>query len=367
MQAFAVDPDGVKRGQLEIVGNPSAVFRDADVGTWTVTVDGKNPLARRMVEDWGVLIVDGPLKVSGPWEKREYTTGATRDLVFSGVSELYRLGDDITYPNPGRVISNQDVARWTRKGAAETVIRDLVRLNVGPDALTERQSPGLAVLNDLGRGSVVTIDTRLKPVLDEAKAAARAGGVTFDMVRASRSSVPLTFRVPRDLRRSVRFTKANGGAGEGTLGLEAPTCTVAIVAAQGEGAERDITQTTAPASAWRRRIAVLKDRRDTSDSGAIDQTGADAIREGAGKATASFKAQEVPGHIFGTDFLTGDIVTVVIDGVAVSQPVRAAEVTWGGHGRTVDLTLGDTPEDGDPEWLAYIHDLEARVARQEGI
>lgn len=364
MKVWAIDPAGIRRGQLQTLAT-AAVQRDASVGTWTVTVDGKNPLGRRIVEGWGVAIIDGPVWTSGPMTKREYTSGATPDLVLSGVDELYRLADGITYPNPSRAITDQDVARWTRKGAAETIIRDLVRLNVGPDALTERRSSGLEMQNDLGRGGTVTIDTRLKVILDVARDAARAGGVTLSAVRVSPTSVPLMFRVPMDRSRSVRFTKSNGGAGEGTLALEAPTCTAAIVAAQGEGAERDITQTVA-ASVWGRRIEVLKDRRDTNDSGAIDQTGADAIRDGAGKAAATFKAHEVPGCIYGTDYLLGDTVTVVLDGVAVSQPVRAAEITWDGYGRTVNLTLGDTPEDGDPDWLAYVQDLEARVARMEG-
>lgn len=365
MKVWAIDPAGIRRGQLQVL-EASAVQRDAAVGTWTVTVDGKDKLGRRLVEGWGVAIVDGPVRMSGPLTRREYVTAASPDLVLSGVDELHRLADGITYPNPGRAISDQDVARWTRKGAAETIIRDLVRLNVGPDALAERRSPGLVMQNDLGRGGTATIDTRLKVVLDVARDAARAGGVTFSAVRASPISVPLVFRAPVDRSRATRFTKSNGGAGEGTLALEAPTCTAAIVAAQGEGAERDITQTVA-ASVWGRRIEALKDRRDTSDTGAIDQTGADAIRDGAGKAAATFKAHEVPGCIYGTDYLLGDTVTVVLDGVAVSQPVRAAEITWDGHGRTVNLTLGDTPEDGDPDWLAYVQDLEARVARMEGI
>lgn len=364
MQVFALDPDGVKRGRIAAL-EAAAVPRDSDVGTWSVTADGSDPTARRVVEGWGVLIVDEGFRMSGRMTKREYTMGAAPELVLSGEDELRALTGDVTYPNPARAINVQDVARWTRKGPAETVIRDMVNLNVGPGALPARRVRDLVLTTNGGRGSTVTIDTRLKVILDEAKAAARSGGVTFAMVREDRTSVPLRFRTPVDRRRSVRFTRPNGGAGEGTLALEAPTCTVAIVAAQGEGAERDITETVAPATAWGERRAVLKDRRDTSDSDALDQTGADAIREGAGKATATFKAHEVPGCVFGVDYQLGDVVTVVLDGIAVSEPVRAAQIEWDSFGRTVELTLGDTPEDGDPDWLAYVQDLEARVARKE--
>lgn len=368
MEVWAIDPGGVRRGLLEPL-SCTAVFRDADVGSWSVEVDAGDDLARRVVDGWGVMIVDGPLRMSGPGIDLDITSTAAVDKTITGVDELVRLRNKYAYPNPARLSSDQDVARWTRKGVAETVIRDLIRYNAGPDALAARRSPGLVMQPDLERGSTVTIDTRLKLVIDEARAAARLGGVTFAAVRDTPTSVPLTFRVPRDLSRQVRFSREGGQGGitEVNLKTSAPTCTTAIVAAQGEGAERDIYETTAPNTAWGERVEVLKDRRDTSDTGTLDQTGAEAIKDGAAKASATFKVAEVPGLIFGVDYQLGDIVSVSVGGVTIAQPVRTAEVTWDGYGRTVALTLGDTPDPDDPELLGRVLDLQARVGHLEAI
>lgn len=366
MEVWAIDPGGVRRGLLDPIGC-SAVFRDSDVGSWSVEVDAADELAQRMVDGWGVMIVDGPLRMSGPANDFDVTAAATVDKTITGEDELVRLRHKLTYPNPTRQVSDQDVARWTRKGSAETLIRDLIRVNAGPDALESRRSPGLVMQPDLGRGASITIDTRLKPVIDEARAAARLGGLTFSAVRVEPSEVPLSFRVPRDLSRRVRFSREGpqGGITEVELKASAPTCTTAIVAAQGEGAERDIYETTAPSTAWGERIEALKDRRDTSDTGALDQTGAEAVKDGAAKASATFKVAEVPGLVFGVDYQLGDIVSVAVGGVTISQPVRTAEVTWDGYGRTVALALGDTPDPDDPVLLGRVQDLQARVGHLE--
>lgn len=365
LAVWAVDPDGVRRGMLPVHA-AAVVVRDADASTWTMTVNGRDELAKRLGPGWGVLFGDATVTESGPIESLEWSTdGAALDLTLTGVGELSRLADRIIYPNPRLPIDRQDRSHYVASGPSESLIRELAWRNAGTAALVARRSPRLVTVASQGRGKTVKVSERFSNLLEACRAIARAGGTTFSAVDEN-GTVLLRQRIPRDLSRQVRFTDLNGGATAGTLGLKGATVTAAIVAGQGEGQDRMISEVLAEVTPWRRRIEVLKDRRDTGDTGVVDQAGIDAISEGAETATASFEAVEVPGLVLGRDYLVGDIVSAQsAPGVTVAEPVRSAEITWDGHGRTVKLTLGDAPDENEPAWVARVRDLSARIDRQE--
>jgi len=365
LTVWAIDPARLRRGHLKVTAC-TAVLRDADVGTYSVTA-ADDDLAERVRDGWRLAIQDGTATLlSGP------VTGVSPDLAahtvtFSGVSDLIYLEDRLTYPDPAAAAEAQTAAAYyVRTGPAETVIRDLIHLNAGTGALADRQVGGLTVTTSQGRGATVKTNLRMKNLLEEARALGRLGGVTFDAVQEASGQIVVRFRVPRDLSRSVRFTDRNGGVEDGTYALHAPTATTVLVGGQGEGTARTIIE-RAQVSTWGRRIEVFKDQRDTNDAAQLEQSATEQLAEGAAAATASFSVEESPGRVFGLDFLLGDTVSVDLGAATISEPVRSVELAWDGYGRTASLALGDhdQADDKTPAWVTRIRRLDARVRDME--
>lgn len=368
LTVWAVDPDRVRRGQM-VPLDCTVVLRDADTGTFTVTVPDDD-LAGRVRDGWRVLIQeDGVTVVSGPVEEVAPDL-ADQSVTFAGVSDLVHLDDKLVLPDPGRAPGAQTAdAYYKRSGAAETVIRDMVHANAGTGIHSSRERyPGFTVTSSQGRGSSVTTNLRYKNLLEESRKLARLGGVTFDAVQEEDSRIVLRFRVPRDRSRAVRFTDRNGGVTDGSYSLAAPTATTVLVAGQGEGADRNIIVRSRDTT-WGRSIERFKDQRDTDEADELEQSATEQLDEGQAGAGASFTAVEAPGLVCGIDYELGDTVTVELGPVTVTEPVRAVEIAWDGYGRTVALTLGDhdQADDKTPAWVKYIKklDLEARVRSME--
>lgn len=365
LAVWAIDPQGIRRGQLAALAC-TAVPRDADVGTWQVTVDGRDELAARLAPGWRVLISDGLTSMSGraltfDWEQ----TGGNLDLTIAGVDELDRLAGRLVYPDPARAAEAQGESHYKQSGPAESVICELVRRNAGTSAIAIRRSPRLVVATSRGRGSRVSVSERMSSLLEVARRIAHTDGLTFAALEDG-NRVLFEVRARRDLSRQVRFTDLNGGFAGGRIGLAAPTLTAAIVAGQGQGASRAVREHLAPVDEWGTRIEQFLDRRDTPEDDVLEAAGRDALSEGAATGTASVEVQEAHGRVLGVDYLIGDIVTAQIsEGVTISEPVRSATITWTPHGRDVKLTLGDPAEEDEPGWVRRVRALAARLNRQE--
>ena len=365
LAVWAVDPDRVRRGQLQAL-ECTVVVRDADVGTFTLTVPD-DELAGRMRDGWRVLIQDGEETIlSGPVEEVAPNV-ADRTVEFTGVSDLVHVADRLVYPNPALPGASQTSdAYYKRSGPAETVIRDMVHANAGAGAITARRVDGFTVASSQGRGSTVSTNLRYKNLLEEARALGRLGGVTFDAVQEQDARIVFRFRVPVDRSRSVRFTDRNGGVTDGSYSLAAPTATVVLVAGQGEGTARNIIERSR-ATTWGRRVESFKDQRDTDDADELEQSAIEQLDDGEAGAGASFTVAESPGLIYGVDYRLGDTVSVELGAATISEPVRAVELSWDGHGRTASLTLGDhdQADDKTPGWVKKIKALDARVRGME--
>lgn len=365
LTVWAVDPGRVRRGQLVPLGC-TVVLRDADVGTFQITVPSDDVLSQQMGPGWRVIIQDGGTILSGPLTTpSEITTERTREL--TGVSDLQHVQDRGIYADPSKAWTGQTAeGKYVASGPAETVIRNLVHANVGTGAIVARRQDGFTVATSQGRGKTVKINDADKKLLETIRPLARTGGITFDAVQEDDGRIVFRFRIPVDRSRSVRFTERNGGLVEGTYALAAPTVNVVLAAGQGTGTylnRREYVRATT----WGRRVEDFLDQTSTDDDAEIKQAADEALDEGREGATASIKAQEVPGLRYGTDFSLGDTVTVEFDGATVSEPVRQVELEWDGHGRTASLTLGDheSADDNTPKWVKKIKALEKRIRAKE--
>lgn len=360
----AVDPGGVRRGRLVPVGSPSAVWRDTDAGAFMIPV-ALDDLSSLISDGWEIVIADGGLTMRGIIESREVSVqDGGLVLTLSGKEGLVLLADRVTYPNPGVAVTAQTAeGYYTRKGTAGVLIRDLIDANAGPAARPERRAARIVCPAPIAQGGNTSVNTRYKPLLEVVRGVARAGGVRV-WLEPSGADWAVRIARPRDRSREVRFQVDV----DGSVAVQAPTVTNVVVAGQGQGAARTIREYT-QASTWGRRIEVFQDRRDTDDVAEHDQAGAQTLAEGAAAGTASFPVTESDGARFGVDYNLGDMVSVRMGPVVISEPVRAVQVDWDGYGRTVKLTLGDhdQADDNAPAWVARTRDIEARLRRIEAV
>lgn len=366
LTVWAVDPQRVRRGYL-VPLECTAVLRDADVGTWQLTVPANDDLSRMFTSGWRTILQDsGQTVLSGVVDTISNDSTA-QAFTFTGFSDLQHVQDRGLYADPTKAWTAQTAeGKYVKSGPAETIIRDIVHLNVGTGAVTARRQDGFTVTTSQGRGTTVKVNDRDKKVLDVIRPLARSGGVTFDAQQENDNRIIFRFRVPVDRSRSVRFTERNGGLVEGSYTLNAPTMNVALASGQGTGTylnRREYVRTTT----WGRRVEDFVDQTSTDDDTEIKQAADEALDAAREGASASIKAQEVDGLRFGTDYFLGDTVTVEFDGVTVSEPVRQVELTWDGHGRTVSLTLGDhdSADDQTPKWVNKFKALDKRLRAQE--
>lgn len=371
LDVWAVDPGRVRRGQLEVL-SCSVVVRDADIGTWTVTVQDDD-LARRVEAGWRVVIRDDTgVVTSGP--VLEYG-GDVADgaFTFSGEDDLFHVASRVTFPDPSKPAEQQtDAAYFKYSAAASNVIDRLLYRNVGSGSIEARHVPGfvLDVAGGGNLGSTVTVNTRYKNLLEEARSLARVGGVTFWAVQGDDSDlIRFRFREPVDLSRRVRFSLGGGGLTGGSWALTAPTVTSVLVAGQGQGTDRTIKEHLADPGDWGFRIEQFQDRRDTDDPKELEQAGTDTLAEGAAGGSAVVEVEEAPGLVFGVDFRLGDTVLVDFGRAQITEPVRAVELVYDGYGRSAKLTLGDhaTDEDQDPAWVKHVRALGKRLRGLETI
>lgn len=372
MDFWAVGPDRVPYGQLEVL-EWSAVLRDCDEGTWTMTLVDDD-LSRSMVEGWRVIASDeGQTVFSGTVLSYGGDVG-DESLTISGIDDTALLGFRVTYPDPTKPAEQQSAAAYyEHTGTAGRVLDKLVWENIGLGAVEPRriarwaQSPA----GGGGLGSSVSISTRYKNLLEESRTLARLGGVTFLANQQEDSDrIVLRLRAPEDLTSWAWFSRGDGGGlTGGTYTLTAPTVTNVLVAGQGQGVARTIKEHAASPSPWGMRIEQFQDRRDTDDPDELQQAGAETLAEGAASASATVEVEEVPGLVYGVDYRLGDIVRVDFGRATVDEPVRAVELTGDPFGRTVKLTLGDhaSEDDNNPVWDKQIRALARRLRGLETI
>lgn len=364
-RAVLYTPDYVKLGVLPVLAG-TVILRRNEVSTFTLTVNGNHDGWKRFRRGHRVVIWEGDRQVlAGPITtvSKSYSAGV-REVVLAGSSDMLWLAQRVTLPDPAvHPASPAGDAYYKRSGNAETLIRDLVRLNVGQDARLVRRAP-LVMAPNGNRGGQVSLNSRFKVVLDEAHALALVGGVTFQTVQEG-GSTRFEFRDQRDRTRHVRLSPLNGGVTDYDLSESAPEVTHVIVAGQGEGVDRTIRVVEAPdyPGPWGVYAEEFRDRRDTDDLNELMQAGRERLEEGQATASVSLTIGDAARWRFGQHFDLGDRITVNlgVDGI-IQDLVQVADMSWDANGRTTKLTVGPTlSEDDAPRWVSAYDGLRRDV------
>ena len=352
LKAVLYRPDYVKVGILPVLSG-TAVVRRNEVGDFVLEVNGNHQGWQRFRKGHRVVLLDDSQQIMAGaiTEAHKSFTAGVRTITLKGKSDMVWLARRVTFPDPAVAADSQTAsAYYKRSGNAETLIRDMVRLNVGPDARAERRET-LTMDPNGNRGGQVALNSRFKNVLEEAHALGLVGDVTFE-TRQELGTSAFGFRDQRDLTRHIRLSPANGGVTAYELGETAPEVTDVIVAGQGEGTARTIKVREGNANDWGVKAEEFRDRRDTDDENELDQAGDERLAEGAEAASVSLEIGDTDRYRFATNFHLGDRITVNLgdDGV-IQDLVQSAEIDWSEDGRRVKLQVGPTLDEEDaPRW-----------------
>lgn len=356
--------DYQRRGILPTLSS-SVVLRNNDVSTFSLDVDGGDPVSSRFKRGWRVVIEDeGTQLLCGAADRIGLASKTgVQDLRVSGKDDMLWLRDRITLPNPANAADQQGSnAYYKDKKPADELIFDLVRKNVGQNARTGRRLP-LSALAPSGNAGVASVNTRFKTVLEEVEVLAR-GKLNLRMTQddIARQTV-MTINAGRDYSRAIRLTESNSGLTDFDMAEEAPTVTSVLVAGQGEGEARTLKLVEGNTNDWGVTAEVFQDRRDTDDLDQLIQAGEETLEEGREKSTISMEIGETPTKRFGEHFWLGDTVTVQLaDGSIITDIVQSAQIDWGAEGRTVKLTVGPVLEEQDaPRWVPLVRTLQAQI------
>ena len=346
-----LDRVGVIKGtDLDITATPKV----NGVGYWMVNIREGHPMAAELrTPGAGIIITDkqGDVFLSGPvtdiTDTRSQSEAPT--LIIEGISDDHVLDDALCWPDPtnGNVAA-QAFGHDVRTGAAETLMHQYVRNNIGPSGSTARRVPRLKLGNDEGRGSTVTKRPRFIKLIKVLRDLANSNKLTFRVVQRGDALMFETYE-RRDLASKVRLTVENGRLAEQTVVKGAPDLTRAIVAGSGSGKKRKMVEvyTTDSESAeeeWHRRIETFVDQRGTLKTGELYDAGVETLVNGGGESLVGVKAipaDDAGDMKYGRDWTLGDKVTVEVSGVertvsAVGAVLKASET-----GFSLGFVLGD--------------------------
>lgn len=372
-------------------------------GTWQILIKADSDQADLFQQGGGIAIyqdgVDTPLLTGAIESFQKYWTTDQH----TNVGSVYISGHDdnklpyqrLGFPDPAKTIAQQYTAPDTRNisGAAAQAVWNELNTALGPGAQSGRRIAGLVMDSEVPTSASVTDTMRYDVV-----------GTKFDTWMATNKD--FGWRIlwdpnlkelvadvypTRDLTNIVRFSEDLGNLREFTYTQTAPSITRAIVACQGTGATRYVTQVvnTEAEAEWGIQYEVFVDRSDLPiqlDSagapmlvaGTTDTTLAAALQAVQDEASSQLATGAPSGNLqiypidtenseFGRDYFVGDIVTAYIDGVAYSDVLRqvTVDVDDGGNTLTVAPVIGDQGTGTPLNLYSVVSDMRNRLRRIE--
>ncbi|CAN5653643.1 hypothetical protein BH23CHL7_BH23CHL7_20310 [soil metagenome] len=228
--------------------------------------------------------------------------------------------------------------------SAETAMKHYVAANAGPSADAARQIPGLALAADALRGPTIATQGRYHALADLLSQIGMIGGLgwttTYDRV-----SDTITFDVVEGVDRSASvyldFAFETLQSWE-RLDDATDSKTLAIVAGQGEGADRDVVirwSGSEPTGLARREAFVDARDVDLGNTDLLEQRG-DAFLAAAGaERRIEAKMHQHGSFRYGRDFDLGDLVLVRSDGTSFVSRVVEVTSRWSTSVETPEITL----------------------------
>lgn len=323
-------------------------------GEWSMRLPADDPVVAALAVPGAGIVVSGPQGTlySGPVVSfaREQTPDDTEGMIaFVGESDTALLWDVLILPNPAQEPDVQASAYDVRTGATETLLHQLVDLNLGPGALASQRGALADLLTmgtDSARGATRTARSRFDILGEKLAELAKLDRIGFRIIQAGGVLEFQTFVGP-DRTGEVRFDFDNDTVARIVYEVAASGATDVLVAGQGEGADRTIivrnsVESVAAAAAWGRKKRVMKDQRNTDDVSELQQGGDEVLTE-IGSALVSTRLIPTDSNAelqYEVDWSVGDLVTAVVNGTEFYAPVTGALIAIGQSGVLVGAQIG---------------------------
>lgn len=261
--------------------------------------------------------------------------GMSRTYYVSGDFSL--LGQTLGWPNPTGDETQQgdDDAYYEATGPAETVALSLLNLN------KVRQKTPITIAASLGRGTPISVRTRMHKLSDKLFPLVAQSGVALRLIQSGTSVLASGYVGALN---TEPLTEASGVVVRGSYTLQPPTATRAMVGGPGQGTERKwrLVVDTAAETLWGQSWEVQVDARDVDEAdldwaAKLDARGWEALRAGAATATVNVELSETEDFKFPTynigdqypvQFADGTIITDRITRIDISAtPSDGVEIT----------------------------------------
>lgn len=244
-----------------------------------------------------------------------------------------------------------------KTGAADTVIYDYCREQVGVAAAAARQLPGLTLNPAAGIGLTVSANLRYQNLFNEIQKLARTGAVDFAIERTTGALLELNIGViGTDKTYGTNFPLGLPYVGLSPLrgNLTLPSllndrkteANYAYALGQGQAEDRvllNVSRSAVTDSPFNR-IEVYVDARnvDMTDLATLTSQANQALDEKEAVTEFTFKPTGTePGNVYHVDWELGDAVTVTWDETTDDFRITDIEISIAASGETIKATVSD--------------------------
>lgn len=373
-------PDFSRIGQFrpgELVG-AKFILKFNSVGSWEMKLPQGSRLGEFLrLPGYGVIVTgpDDAVLFSGPTLSAQLLQTADNidgDWTIKGASDDIVLFERLAYPTPSTAdVTIQTDAFDDRLGFCETILKEYVSVNIGPDAPTARKIANLTIQTSAGLGLEVQGRARFQPIQDVLYGLAQTSSLGYTIEQLG-ANLQFTVYSPIDRTATVRMDMDNNKLSRAEYAYTIARVTRAIIGGQGEEEYRrfvEVTNTDSLASEtdWSRRIEVFKDGRNSRVTEFLLQDGAEfLVDQGKTIVEMSVTPTDDFSMRFSRDWYLGDKVTVVINQLEASAVVTEVGISIQADGVRLAATVG-TPVgiDYEAKVLAKTQQLAQRVSNLE--
>ncbi|MFE4991433.1 siphovirus ReqiPepy6 Gp37-like family protein [Streptomyces mirabilis] len=367
----------VRDGNLDIVGvvddyiSLTIIPRFNAVGSFVLDIAADSPKAHLLVPGNGLVIRRGAdVLMSGPirepnW-KRSNSDGGDGTLTVNGVDDLTLLTGTTCWPTPTAAPGSQTDSVYKISGVvAETAMRALVNLNIGPGAQAARKVSNLTLATDGLHGAAVNKQVnQFDRLLDVLQDIAKTAGLGFRIVQVG-ANLQFQVYVPADLSASAKFSFGLGNLTDASYSVTAPTCTKAVVVAGGSPSPRVVSVTTRADAAfpgpWIEQFVDLTsvDTASTDLTAQMTQAADGALTSGAAQGNLTMTPIDTPRLQFGRDYTVGDRVSCQVKDDFFADVVREVSISFDAQGgylakAVIGSSDGTNNQDALARTYAYI-------------
>ncbi|MGW0854183.1 Gp37-like protein [Streptomyces sp. NPDC002690] len=374
LQVYVRDSSHQVIGQVDDFTQVQLVLRYNAVSNWSMQISATprnaalltpeaNPGGGLIFKLYGTTLLSGPVHTFG----YESDQDGSKKFTVAGPDDTIHAAGTLIWPDPAHAIEAQATSYYAVTNSTaftETLMKNLVNLNLGPGALTSRRKSGLTVETSSNRGKTGHSFTyRFETVLDALAEIARAAPIGTPAgylgFRIIQQGTGIEFQVysTRDRKDTATFSEGRGNVVTSSYEVKAPTGVYAVLGA-GRDAVAGSTSSAVVAKelfGYSRTDTVFPGYRPEIfvDVGEIDPTAADAqaqldekaqdaLYAAATSISISMAPQDTDQLAFGKDYFLGDLVTVVVPYAdQIQEQVREVELTFDASaGLRTEITVG---------------------------